>query len=119
MKFLGTKKIFSAAAVAASGTVDFETNFAAAGVVLYVVTANVAAANFNFGLAARTPDGNVVTLVTSAAVTTNTTIRVAALPGVVAVANVIANEPIPGLARFVYTRNAGAADLDVYAAFFG
>jgi len=118
MRFLGVTKIFSGTAVGVSGTVDFDTNAGAAGVVLYVVTTNSAAGNFNFALAARTPDGNVVTLITSPAVAANTTTRVGALPEVPAIANVLAQEPIPGKAQFIYTHNAGTFDIEVFAAFF-
>ncbi len=118
MRFLGVTKIFQATGVNASGMVDFYTNAGGAGVDLYVVTTNSAGGNFNFSLSALTPDGNAVSLVTSPAVAANTTTRIAALPEVPAVANVIAQSPVPGHARFTYTHNAGSFDIAVYAVFY-
>jgi hypothetical protein len=120
MKYLGSTKIFSGVNVAASGVVPFTTNFSAAGVVLYVVTSNkTGTPNFTFGLNAANPDGTSVGLITSPAVVdTNTVTKLAALPGVTAVANVIANDVIPGQGVFTYTRAAGSYNLDVWAAFF-
>jgi hypothetical protein len=121
MKYLGSKKILSALNVAITGTVDFQTNAGGAGVVLYVVTSNkVGVPNFTFNISALNPDGSVLSLITSAAVIdTNTTTRIAVLPGILAQINAIANEVIPGLGRFTYTRAAGSYNLDVWAAYFG
>jgi len=122
MKYLGSKKILSATLVGISGAVDFNINAGGAGVVAYIVTSNkVGAPNFTFSLSARNPDGSVVSLITSAAVVdTNTAIRIGVLPGVTAVANVIANEVIPGSGQFTYTHAAGGTyDIDVWLAYFG
>ena len=122
MKCLGTINLLTLNDQAATGFIDFDTSFGAAGVVAYVTTSDKQGApTFTFSLSALNPDGSVVSLITSPAVIdTNTSLRIGVLPGVTAVANVIANEVVPGSGRFTYTKTAGGSyDLNVWLAFFG
>lgn len=122
MKYLGTIKLLTLNDVSATGFIDFQTSFGGAGVVAYITTSDPQGApNFSFSLSALNPDGNVVSLITSpAVVNTSTSLRIGVLPGVTAVANVIANEVIPGQGRFTYTKAGGTSyDINVWLAFFG
>jgi hypothetical protein len=104
----------------ASFNTDFVLPKGAAGVEVYVITADkTGTPSWTFGLSALTPDGNAVSKITSAAVAdSNTTTRVAVLPGVVAVANAIANDVMPGKCRLVATRSAGTYDIKAYAVYY-
>jgi hypothetical protein len=120
MKHYGTIKILDLNNQAATGSFDFITG--AAGVVAYIVTSDKQGTpDFTFTLGAITPNGDHVALISSAAVVdTNTSLRISVLPGVTAVANVIANDVVPGRGRFTYTKNGGGSyDLNVWLAFFG
>jgi len=119
MRFLNVKNVFSQAAVAITGFVDIPLTFGGSGLALYIETTNGAAGNFTFSIGALTPTGGEVTLITSAAVVTDTTTRLEVLPGVLAQVNISANDVLPGKARFRYTRAAGNFDFNVWAAMFG
>jgi len=106
--------------VAATKTWDFDVPLEAAGVIAEVQTSDPQTTpSFTFSLGDVWDNGSLTNLITTAAVTTATVTRLGAVPGVVAVTNVFANEPVCGKMRFTATRSAGTMDLRVILHFFG
>jgi len=103
---------------AATFSVDFVTRDCA-GVEVYVTTSDKKVSpTWDFSLSALTPAGGVVQKITAQVDDSNTTIRLAILPGVVAVANVIANDVVPGKVRFTATKTDGTYDLRAWAVYY-
>jgi hypothetical protein len=120
MPVLGQEQILATSVgLAANLNVDFVLPKGASGVEVYIVSANPSTMSFTFGLAGIGPDGTVqAAKITSAAVSTATTTRIAVVPGIAAAANVSANDVMPGKARLVITRSTGSADISAYAVYF-
>ncbi len=121
MEVVGIEEILPITADSAvSFDVDFVLPKGAAGVEVYVTTSDKQTSpTWTFGLAALTPAGGAVTKITSANVDdSNTTTRIAILPGVTAVANQIANDVVPGKCRLVATRTDGTYDIQAYAVYY-
>jgi hypothetical protein len=121
MECIGVEEILALTAnSAASFDVDFVLPKGAGGVEVYVTTSDpVDSPTWTFGLSCLTPAGSAVSKITSAAVdNTATTIRVSILDGCAAVANVIANDVVPGKCRLVATRTDGTYDIRAYAAYY-
>jgi len=121
MKVVGIEEILPITANSAqSFNVDFVLPNGAAGVEIYVTTSDKQTSpTWTFGISALDPAGNAVSKITSANVDdSNTTTRIAVLPGVTAVANVIANDVMPGKGRLVATRTDGTYDIQAYAVYY-
>jgi len=121
---MNVKGIEEIVSLTADSAVTFSTDFVlpkgAAGVEVYVLTADrQGAADWTASLLALTPDASAVSKITSAAIVSNTLTRIAVLPGVLTVANQIANDVLPGKARLTLTRSAGSYDFRCWAVYYG
>ena len=105
--------------LAATKNYDFDVPAGASGVYIEVKSSNPSSMSFTYSLQQLFEDGTARTLVTSAAVSTAVTTAVAAVPGVTAVANVIANDVMLPKARLALTRSTGSADFRIIVHFYG
>lgn len=118
MERIRSTKLLDAVVLAATDTYDFDMPAGATGVLVEVKTASHSSLNGTVSVGHLWEDDTTTALITSGAITGNTVTRVAVLPGVVAQANIIANEAMGPRGRFTYTRTAGSATFTVTLHFF-
>lgn len=118
MQVVGIEELCNTDNSNATFSVDFNMR-GAAGVEIYVTTADkTTSPTWDFSISALDPSGNAVSKIIKQVDDSNTTVRIAVLPGVVAVANVIANDVMPGNGRFTATKTDGTYDIHAYAVYY-
>lgn len=104
------------AVVAATTSYDVVVPQGAAGVMLNIDTsAETATGSYVVSISRLTPNGNAISLLSTGAITTETGTRAGVIPGCVAVANVLANEPVGDTIRVTLTRTTGGFTFKINA----